>query len=192
MKYTTAITALGAALAQSSCAAAYFTAISARSASPVHFLNLEARSGFIYLGGAPSSYCPVAQVGDACPPGNITTFAGGQGTLSLGVVVPGGQQVYVASSGALSYTIPHSAYIPDCSIVDGFSITNSTNGQPFGYLNFETGFLACPAAAPETGYQVFGAVADAKFPSECLGISILTCKSISSSPSVDEPGAWQY
>ncbi|KAH6643863.1 hypothetical protein C7974DRAFT_8175 [Boeremia exigua] len=163
----------------------YFGVISARSASPIHLQPLTARGGKFYLGGGPpSSYCPEV-VGDACPPGNSTVFAGGDKTLSLGVVVPGGQQVYVAADGALSYTQAHSAAIPAGAIVDQFSKDAPSNGNSFGYLNFETGFVACPVGAADQGYQVYGQTQDFEASSECLGFSALTS-------SVDEPGAWQY
>jgi hypothetical protein len=81
------------ALFASTFAQNYFGVISARSASPVHLLSLTANGGKFYLGGETSSYCP-PQVGETCNdlPGNYTVFAGGSGTLSLAVVVPGGQQ----------------------------------------------------------------------------------------------------
>lgn len=167
----------------------YFGVISSRSASPIHLLPLTARGNKFYLGGGPpSSYCPVESVGAAnCPPGNTTVLAGGDQTLSLGVVVPGGQQVYVAPDGALSYTTAHSAAIPEGSEQTGFSRTAPTNGNAFGYLNFDTGFVACPAAnVTADGYQVFGQVASgATFGDDCLGFSALTV-------AVDQPGAWQY
>ncbi|KAF3032133.1 hypothetical protein E8E12_003358 [Didymella heteroderae] len=165
----------------------YFGVIAARSASPIHLTTLTARNGKFYLGaGAPTTYCPAESIGAAnCPPGNSTVFAGGESTLSLGVVVPGGQQVYVAPDGALSYTTAHSAFIPTGSIVDQFSKTAPANGNSFGYLNFETGFVACPVGAADAGYQVFGQTDSFKASSDCLGFSALTS-------SVDEPGAWQY
>jgi hypothetical protein len=163
----------------------YFTVISARSASPVHLQSLTARGGKFYLGGGPpSSYCPVEQVGSACPPGNSTVLAGGDKTLSLGVIVPGGQQVYVAPDGALSYTGAHSAFIPTGSIVDEFSREAPSGTNIFGYLNFETGFVACPAGEGN-GYQVFGQVDGATFKPECLGFNMLAV-------ATDAPGAWQY
>tara|TARA_R110002003_G_scaffold63_7_gene5852 strand:+ start:13686 stop:14000 length:315 start_codon:yes stop_codon:yes gene_type:complete len=103
-------------------------------------------------------------------------LAGGEKTLSLGVIVPGGQQVYVAPDGALSYTQAHSAYIPTGSIVDGFSREYPAAGQQFGYLNFDTGFVACPASGEGNGYQVFGQVDGATFGPECLGFSALAGK----------------
>lgn len=159
----------------------YFGVISSRSASPIHLQPLTARGGKFYLGaGPPSSYCPAETIGAAnCPPGNTTVFAGGDKTLSLGVVVPGGQQVYVAADGALSYTTAHSAYIPAGSIVDQFSKTAPSNGNSFGYLNFETGFVACPVGGAGAGYQVYGQTQNFEASSDCLGFSALTCKLIS-------------
>jgi hypothetical protein len=166
----------------------YFGVISARSASPIHLQTLTARGGKFYLGGGPpSSYCP-PNVADACPPGNTTVLAGGDNTLSLGVVVPGGQQVYIAPDGSLSYTQPHSVFMPEGSIQTGFSRTAPVNDQAFGYLNYGAGFVACPPAAANAteGYQVYGATTNATtFGPECLGFSAL-------SVSVDEAGAWEY
>lgn len=81
------------ALVASAAAQNYFGVMSTRSASPVHLLPLTARGQKFYLGGGPpSTYCPVEVVGDACPSGNSTVLAGGYEYLSLGVMVPGGQQ----------------------------------------------------------------------------------------------------
>ena len=172
MKTTVAFLALVA-----STYAQYFGVISARSASPIHLQELTARGGKFYLGGGPpSSYCP-PQVGDACPSGNYTVLAGGQETLSLGVVVPGGQQVYVAPDGTVSYTTAHSAYKPDGSIVDGWS---KTEGENFGFLTFKDGLIACPAGEGQ-GYQVYGQIPGITFAPECLGFNALTCKSSSNS-----------
>lgn len=154
---------------------AYFTVISSRSASPIHLLPLTARGGKFYLGGTPSSYCPES-VGAGCPKGDSTTFVGGDKTLSLGVVVPGGQSVYVAKDGSLSYTIAHSGVVPEGSIADQFSKTAPTEGNVVGYLNFETGFVACPSAT-DSSYQVFGQTDGFKAAAECLGFNALTSKS---------------
>ena len=156
----------------------YFGVISSRSASPIHLLSLTARGGKFYLGGGPpSSYCPAETIGaENCPAGNTTVLVGGTKTLSLGVVVPGGQQVYVAPDGSLSYTGAHSAYIPAGSIIDGFSKEAPTGGAQFGYLSFTGGFVACSAGA-DAGYQVFGQTANATLGADCLGFSALTGKS---------------
>jgi hypothetical protein len=177
MKYTVALAALASAVsAQAAAPTGYFSVISARSASPIHFQTLTARGGKFYLGGGPpSSYCPVEQVGSACPAGNTTVLVGGDKTLSMGVIVPGGQEVYVGPDGALSYTQAHSAFVPEGSVRDQFSREAPVGDAGFGYLNFETGFVACPAANTTT-YQVYGQVDSATFGPECLGFSMLTGK----------------
>ncbi|KAH6851405.1 hypothetical protein J4E91_010651 [Alternaria rosae] len=163
----------------------YFGVISSRSASPIHLQSLTARGGKFYLGGGPpSSYCPPNIPAEACPAGNTTVLAGGQGTLALGVVVPGGQEVYVAPGGALQYTVAHSVSKPEGSDVTGFSRTAPANGNVYGYLDYETGFVACPAGEGE-GYQVFGAVEDGEFGDDCLGFTALAV-------ATDDAGAWQY
>ncbi|KAF2012379.1 hypothetical protein BU24DRAFT_275815 [Aaosphaeria arxii CBS 175.79] len=179
MKSVVALSLFAAgALAQ---APAYFSVLSTRSASPVHLLPLTARGGKFFLGGpGPSSYCP-PQVGDGCPSGNTTVFAGGEETLSLGVVVPGGQQVYVGPDGNLSYTSPHSAYKPEGSIVDGWS--KGSTGT-FGTLVWENGLVACPAGEGE-GYQVFGQIEGVERDPACLGFNAITANAT-------DAGAWQY
>jgi hypothetical protein len=195
MKYTAAFTAfLAAAMAAPTAVkpvarqseSPYFGVLAQRSASPIHFQPMNARGGNFFIGGkGPSSYCPVETVGaENCPPGNTTTFAGGNQTLSLGVVVPGGQQVYVAADGALSYTVPHSAYIPPGSTVTGFSRTASPTSDLFGYLNWEGGFIACPGSADD-GWKVYGQIANGTFSDECLGFSAIAAP-------VSAPAAWQY
>ncbi|ORX92628.1 hypothetical protein BCR34DRAFT_629481 [Clohesyomyces aquaticus] len=169
------------ALVASAAAQDYFTAVSARSASPVHLLPLNANGGKFILGGEPSSYCP-EQVKDACPAGTSTVLAGGYGTLSLGVVVPGGQQVYVAPDGSLSYTQPHSAYIPEGSVRVGWSREAQTDNV-IGFLNFVSGLIACPVAGKP--WQVYGKLPGLTFDSACLGFNALTINGT-------EAGAWEY
>ncbi|KAF2115205.1 hypothetical protein BDV96DRAFT_612582 [Lophiotrema nucula] len=178
MKNFVAFSALFAgALAQTP---GYFGVISARSASPVHLQTLQARGTKFYLGGSSSSYCP-PEVADACPTGNDTVLAGGDVTLSLGVIVPGGQQIYVAADGTLSYTIPHSAYIPEGSVRDGWT---KTEGENFGNLVFEGGLVACPTGTND-GYQVYGQIPNVTLSSDCLGFDALTVNATG-------PGAWEY
>ncbi|KAF2994288.1 hypothetical protein E8E13_003450 [Curvularia kusanoi] len=196
MKYALAIAGLVAgALAGGECAApapsstptpapgsSYFGVISSRSASPIHLLPLQARGGKFYLGGKPSSYCPSNLPAGACPAGTETVLAGGDKTLSLGVVVPGGQQIFVAPDGTLGYTQPHSVSMPAGAIVDQFSKT-APGANGLGTLSFETGFVACPTT--DNGYQVFGQTEGFKAAADCLGFSALTS-------AADGPGAWEY
>jgi hypothetical protein len=89
----------------------------------------------------------------------------------------------VAPDGALSYTAPHSAYIPECSIRDGFSRVE--DNDQFGHLNWSNGFIACPPTAEGSGWQVFGQKANITFAPECLGFNALTINGTA-------PGAWEY
>lgn len=77
--------------------------------------------------------------------------------MALHVEVPGGQQVYVDSTGALRYTVPHSANTGANSSTVGFGLAD--NGL---YLTCKgDDFLACPLSGAV--YQVYaaGAVAGA-------------------------------
>lgn len=75
--------------------AQYFSTINLRSGSPIQFTKLAASDLRIWINKPTSSYCPtVAARGGACPNSTETNFIGGNGTLSMGAIVPGGQQVH--------------------------------------------------------------------------------------------------
>ncbi|KAL4929212.1 putative IgE binding protein [Aspergillus undulatus] len=166
---------------------AAFTVMAARSASPIHFLQLNAAGQSFWLGGEPSTYCPLPS---GCPPGNTTVFAGNGASLS--VVVPGGQQVYVAPSGALKFTQAHSANIPPGSSLGPFEVDAPAEGSAFGYYSYTgwgtDGFMACPT--DDNRWQVFGALQNATVPSgdvnDCLGFSALAI------PTNQTGQTWQY
>ncbi|KAL8976835.1 MAG: hypothetical protein Q9205_007240, partial [Flavoplaca limonia] len=148
-----------------------FGAIAARSASPIHLQTINANGQSFWIGKETATYCPLDPQSQ-CPPGNQTVFSAGNGGASLDVVVPGGQSIYVAPNGKLSYTIAHSASIPAGSARETFtaSIPASNDGDgsvPLGSFTFEglggSGFLACPShkVDSEQGpfpYQVFAGV----------------------------------
>jgi hypothetical protein len=77
--------------------------------------------------------------------------------MSMDVAVPGGQQVYVASGGALSYTTAHSADVPQDAQRAAFNYTPQTFDGGIGILTFDNqGFVVCPAKDAGTGvYQVY-------------------------------------
>ncbi|KAF2455380.1 hypothetical protein BDY21DRAFT_74852 [Lineolata rhizophorae] len=154
-----------------------FGVMSARSASPIHLLPLNARNGHFYLGGETQSYCPEEQVQN-CPAGNETVLAGGDNTLALAVDVPGGQLVYIGPDGAMSFTPAHSASMPEGSVLTGW---NYTAGDPFGHLQwFPGGLVACM----DRDNQVFGQV-EGFNSTGCLGFDALAI-------ATEEVGAWQY
>lgn len=180
MKTTATLAAVTGLLA--SAQAQYFGLISVRSASPIHYQTVSASGQALWLNKPTASYCP-ENVGDACPAGNVTTFAGGDGSLSMGVVVPGGQQVYVeADTGRVKYTQAHSAAVPEDAIRTGW---NLSEGESFGNLaNEKGGFIACPCEDDES-WKVFVALDGLKFDDDCLGFDALSSNSTSA-------GAWQY
>lgn len=187
-----------------------FGVMAIRSASPIHYLQLNAASQKFYLGGNTASYCPT-QVKN-CPPGNQTVFApGGSSLVSHQVtshtmhpshpmkdnpannpqdtMVPGGQQVYIDPTGALSFTQAHSVNIPQGSSLGPFHYAAD---EPWAHYSFAgwgaSGFMACPA--DDNRWQVFAAIQNATVPQgnvdECLGFSAVALDYTGDIP------AWQY
>jgi hypothetical protein len=182
MKTFTTVAALNTLFLSAS--AQYFGLLSVRSASPIHYQTVTASNNSLWLNKPTASYCPpnIAEISGACPAGNYTNFAGGDDTLGMGAVVPGGQQVYIdAETGAVKYTIAHSAAIPEGAIQDGW---NKTSGESFGYLaNENGGFIACPAE--DNSWQVYVALECVEFDDACLGFNAIASNST-------QAAAWQY
>ncbi|KAE8350532.1 hypothetical protein BDV28DRAFT_36939 [Aspergillus coremiiformis] len=157
-----------------------FTVVASRSASPIHFLSLNAARSHFYLGGKASSYCPenVQRLG-ACPAGKETALIG---DTYLAVAVPGGQSIYVDPKGALAFTVPHSSFTPPDSSTEGFAYKASKNGG-LGRWSLKQGLMACPttnatAVPGNPRWQVFAALKNATVPTgnvqDCLGFSAVT------------------
>ena len=184
MKSFTTVAALNTLFLTTS--AQYFGLISSRSASPIHYQTVSASNQSLWLNKPTAAYCPpnIQSIAGACPPGNSTNFAGGDNSLGMGAVVPGGQQVYIdAETGAVKYTIAHSVSKPEGSIVTGWS---TAAGNGFGILSNEAGgFLACPCEAEEGVWKVYAALEGLEFDDECLGFSALASNAT-------DAGAWQY
>ncbi|KAE8151708.1 hypothetical protein BDV25DRAFT_138631 [Aspergillus avenaceus] len=164
-----------------------FSVVAARSASPIHFLTLNAANSHFYLGGKPSSYCPEQVPG--CTEATQTVLIGDN---ALNVAVPGGQQIYVDPTGALSFTTPHSGYTPPGSTTTGFKYEAGKNGT-LGHWSFGNGFMACPVNSTAPGkphYQVYAARNNATVPGgnvkQCLGFDAMAVKGNGT------VGAWEY
>ncbi|APA13320.1 hypothetical protein SS1G_08110 [Sclerotinia sclerotiorum 1980 UF-70] len=160
-----------------------FGLISIRSGSNLQNQAINAFQGGLWIGKEPSSYCPLTE---GCPDGKYTSFvAGADNTLFLNTEVPGGQQVYLADSYAVSYTVPHSADTRGGK-VSGFTYT-AGEGSNLGSLSFSTegsGFVAC---ATEVGvYQVF-ITPNGEGTGNCTGIAVATVPN-----TVAGPSAWEY
>jgi hypothetical protein len=166
-----------------------FTVISGDGYPPVAHKPVQATGERFWLGGEPGTYCPTV-VNPYCPPGKVTAFAG---PYALSVLVPGGQQIYVAPSGALSFTQAHSAFIPTGSAIGPFDYT--AEGRPFGQYTFTgwdaDGFMGCPdnSDGPKT-WQVFANIQNATVPTgdidDCFPFEANTL------PFNQGPAAWQY
>ncbi|KAF2147290.1 uncharacterized protein K452DRAFT_217519 [Aplosporella prunicola CBS 121167] len=162
-----------------------FEGLTVRSGSDFQYATITQAGLSFWVGKDTESYCPEASVPIDCPPGNVTAFVGGEGTLSMDVEVPGGQQVYIAPTGELKVTQAHSASMPEGSIQDGFHKSESNS---LGFLHWTNGFLACPAANSTDGYpyQIYASV-DGLKRTDCLGFDFLT-----SNYTGTGAAAWQY
>lgn len=138
-----------------------FTLIAAHSGSPIHLQAINANGGSFWIGKPPLTYCPIPPVppGD-CPPGTETALNVEDGNCGLATEVPGGQDVYVAYSGALSFTEPHEEG-GEVGATTGFVYQNNTNTTgglgvfSFTGLGSVGGFVACPTVNGTGPYQIF-------------------------------------
>ncbi|KAJ9639263.1 uncharacterized protein PV06_09985 [Exophiala oligosperma] len=159
---------------------------------PFHFESFNANSGKFWLNlPETSTSCPFTGTDQAsnCPPGTDTAFVG---SGSLATVVPGGQQVYVAPNGALSFTAAHSGAMPEGSVVDPFIFVNV--GGEYGEVTTSAfgadGFMACPTHG-SIAYQVFANFDGAQVPlgnvQDCVAVTPLAVPYTQG-----QAAAWQY
>lgn len=125
--------------------------------------TINASSGGFYIGLPTAAYCP-KPAPDCAAFSNTTIVTAANtttiGTASLVVEVPGGQDVYVAEDGALSYTTAHEAGVfPPGSYPMGFAIVPSGDGgYEFIFEGFYSeGWIACPGAV-EGSWQILAKV----------------------------------
>ncbi|KAL5364213.1 hypothetical protein BJX96DRAFT_168116 [Aspergillus floccosus] len=112
---------------------------------------LNANGGSFWTGKPTSSYCPdnIPQ----CKTVNATSFVVQDDRVLLNAVVPGGQQVYVSPQGQLTYTPPHSAYIPTGSLT---SLASWSAASGASFLNpFLTFWLCNTDAAHPDAWSVW-------------------------------------
>lgn len=109
--------------------------------------------------------------------------------------VPGGQQVYVTPAGIISYTEPHSGYIPTGSYISGFTNTTTTSeylgAQSIINLGAsEGGIIACsvPSYMEGTGatYQIYALTPDFN-QANCI-----TLNGLLAHDQGEVLGAWEY
>ncbi|KAB8446235.1 hypothetical protein FH972_025217 [Carpinus fangiana] len=165
-----------------------FSLISSHSGdTSVHLRTINANGQGFWIGKPVSSYCPESTAVDCSAfPGDQTVFAtGGTGSLSLDVNVPGGQQIFVAPDGKLSYTQAHSANIPTGSVLTPFTYTHGAGNGSTGTLEGPgKGFYACPSETAGE-YFIAAAISDDLNFDGCTGIGLATADDT-------KPVAWQY
>jgi hypothetical protein len=153
-----------------------FGGVAIHSGSEIQYASINAAESKFFLLKDSSVYCPNIS-GLACPNTTSTQFIGGDNTLSLETIVPGGQQVFVAVDGSLSFTAPHSAYTGPDAMSTGFSIA-----QEGEHVQFQgEDWLACPI----DGHYAIYAAAIAKDASACTGFAFRVADS-------ELPAAWEY
>ncbi|KAI1208380.1 uncharacterized protein F4807DRAFT_461708 [Annulohypoxylon truncatum] len=148
---------------------------------------INASGGKFFINKDTSAYCPddVENLDCSAYPGSKTVFTGGNDTLFLDVAVPGGQQVYIAADGSLSYTVPHSGALPEGAVATGWSREQSQAfGAPTILANSDQSWTICPVSEGEPRertYQVFVGVGG----EGCLNTGVRTYTS-------SGPDAWEY
>ncbi|KAH7342251.1 hypothetical protein BKA65DRAFT_551893 [Rhexocercosporidium sp. MPI-PUGE-AT-0058] len=159
-----------------------FSVILNHSTAPIHLAGVSAKGYNFNVNNGTGTYCPSGTI-DCSLAGEVTVFAYNPDsqTLSLDVVVPGGQQAFVRADGSLGFTIPHSAAIPEGASIGPFQFTPQETDGTVGQLMFETqGFNACKTG--ETGptgfdvYQLYAAAveSEAQLEKECIDVGFLT------------------
>lgn len=150
-----------------------FTGVAIRSGSPIQYASINANDGNFWLNKNTSTYTPSSV---SAPSNPATVFSGNQ-IISLDVAVPGGQQVYVATTGELAFTTAHSADLHG-GVATGFQINGNNE------LQFEAaGWMAC---AEDDAYKVYwSGNATKEQQDDCLGFAFLTS-------ATDADGAYEY
>jgi hypothetical protein len=150
----------------------------------VHLRPFYAKGSSIRIGGtAPTSQTPNVPALAGFPTTSTTTFIVANNQASLAVSVPGGQQVYVAADGKLSYTVPHSGNTGSGSTVTGFSVAPAGSNVNLNF-NGKNNFLACPVSGTAGEYEIYAAEKATR--TDCTGISVL------GSADANPPQAWQW
>lgn len=170
-----------------------YTIMSIRSASPVHFLQLNAIAGRLYLGGSTTSYCPPEQVYNSeCPPGNVTVFDGSCALSAKSPQYPSGQTLWNTDDGTIGFDFnePRPSNTYNCP----WYLGDATGTVFDAYIEATPGadgFLACPTGEEDI-WQVLRSVGDALKPpmgnaSECIGF-----QPVAIAYNETKWGAWEY
>ncbi|KAL7785875.1 hypothetical protein V8C37DRAFT_393324 [Trichoderma ceciliae] len=155
-------------------------------------INARDRS-FIIGAPSPSTHCGLNDPAQ-CPAGDATLINSEMSFLAS--AVPGGQFIYVAPDGSISYPSAHSSLRPPGAQVGGFYSyqISSDIGEPVEVLSWrsndgQAGLWACPVSpgAP-IAYQAVLKAATARF----NGLGCLAVDGIRIQPAGSSFGAWEY
>ncbi|KAI2607104.1 uncharacterized protein GGS25DRAFT_319008 [Hypoxylon fragiforme] len=149
--------------------------------------SINASGGKFYVNKNTSAYCPsgVENLDCSAYPGTKTVFRGGNDTMFLDAAVPGGQQVYVAADGSLSYTVPHSGALPEGASATGFQRERSESfGAPVTLSQAGKAWLMCPVSEGEPRERTYQIFVDHTDLEDCLYSGMRTY--------TDEGDAWEY
>ncbi|KAL7941182.1 hypothetical protein V8C42DRAFT_335572 [Trichoderma barbatum] len=155
-------------------------------------INARDRS-FIIGAPSPSTRCGLNDPAQ-CPAGERTLINSEMSLLAS--AVPGGQFIYVAPDGAISYSSAHSALRPPGAQIGGFYSypVPFEHGESVNILNWRsevgtTGLWACPVSpgAP-VAYQAVLKAATARF----NNLGCLAVDGIRIQPAGSSFGAWEY
>ncbi|KAL0942963.1 IgE-binding protein [Colletotrichum truncatum] len=144
---------------------------------------------------APSSFCPRIP-GITCPPGTSTTVD--EDLTHLRVAVPGGQTVFIAPDGIVSYTAAHSTRIPEGSTKKGFykktlvSTCSAEHTQLLDFLSADNADLEGVYACPNPDLERTWLLAAAGQKSKALNGDCVRLEGLELQKSEVEIGAWQY
>ncbi|CAK7272632.1 hypothetical protein SEPCBS119000_005228 [Sporothrix epigloea] len=137
-------------------------------------------------GNKTCSYCPK---GASCPssPSTVMLAPSGSGPVAMDASAPGGQSVYIDSTGAVGYTQAHSASAPANSTSSGLVVYE--HGGLVDLNSAGYGWAACPSQVDGAyGYTIYSVNKEnGEKLSKCTPVN-LRAKALPSGT----VGAWQY
>ncbi|CRG91352.1 hypothetical protein PISL3812_08400 [Talaromyces islandicus] len=149
-----------------------------RSASPIHFGSINAaNSKFWIWGPGPKTYCPPNITGCQKTNSTLIDLYLDNGAAGLYANIPGGQDIFVAPDGSLSFTEPHmeGVFPPGSIAYSGFTYTAPAEPGTVAILGFKgngsTGFVACPRKGAYP-WQIYVQLPGKNYTSGCLGFDV--------------------
>lgn len=108
-------------------------------------------------------------------------------------MVPGGQRMFVNTTGAVGYTVAHSGSIPDGALTDGFEYLPGPDHGSYGFSGFDAqNYMACPDSADGENFQVFADISNADVPTGNRDDCVKFDARVEAKAPGGDPAAWQY